>query len=334
MTKLCWICIAFATISGASAFARAGEGSSNGERGVSDETREAAKAYFISGSEKFRAGLYRDAIDEFQKAYALVRSPEILYNIGKCHEALKNDDEAIYHYEMYLRFYPTAEDSEDVRHRINVLRELKQLDGNSPEQSPAQSDLEKPTETKPKPTETKPEGIDGDKPESKWWHGLRIGATMGATFPLLGEWERTLVPIDLFMHLKLANFIYFCGLFTFGFAAGEESNSLSAEVESSVGLFVGISALKILHDRISLTGKVGALVEGLAREHNHSMATLLAGEVGLGILVRVYEQWRIIGETLFDTGALFPGTKSMDPWGTSPGISLSIGGRIGVEYTF
>jgi hypothetical protein len=327
LSKLYYICIACATISGVSALARAGEGSSNDGRELTDETKEEAKAYFVSGSEKFRAGLYREAIDDFQKAYALVRSPEILYNIGKCHEALKNDDEAIYHYEMYLRFYPTAEDSEDVRHRINVLRELKQFDEDSPEQSPVKSDLEK-------PTETKPDSKGGDKPKSKWWHGLRVGATMGATFPLLGEWERPLVPIDLFMHLKLAHSIYFCGLFTFGFAAGNESSSRNAEVDSAVGLFVGISALKTVHDRISLIGRAGALVEGLAREHHHSMATLLAGELGLGILIRVYEQWRLIGETMFDAGALFPGTKSTDPWGTSAGISLSIGGRIGVEYSF
>ena len=76
---------------------------------LSPEQREEAKAYFMEGKAAFGEGQYDEARVSFQRAYAIVQSPEILYNIGKCYEKMGDEEEAVYHYE------PTADDSEEVR---------------------------------------------------------------------------------------------------------------------------------------------------------------------------------------------------------------------------
>ena len=93
---------------------------------LTPEQKAEAKEHFVAGSQHFAAEEYEEAIIRFRKAFELVRLPEIVYNIGRCHEELVNTEEAITHYEMYLHFYPDASDAEEVKVRIKILRTVEQ----------------------------------------------------------------------------------------------------------------------------------------------------------------------------------------------------------------
>ena len=47
--------------------------------------RDEAKAAFGRGNTAYNLGKYADAIAEFERAYALSRLPEILFNLGQCY---------------------------------------------------------------------------------------------------------------------------------------------------------------------------------------------------------------------------------------------------------
>ena len=47
--------------------------------------RDEAKLAFGRGNAAYNLGKYADAIAEFERAYALSRVPEILFNLGQCY---------------------------------------------------------------------------------------------------------------------------------------------------------------------------------------------------------------------------------------------------------
>src|SRR5882757_6485733 len=52
---------------------------------AADARREDAKAAFGRGNAAYNLGKYADAIADFEKAYALSRLPDILFNLGQCY---------------------------------------------------------------------------------------------------------------------------------------------------------------------------------------------------------------------------------------------------------
>ena len=99
-------------------------------------------------------------------------NPEILFNIGRCHEELKETDDAIYHYEMYLRFYPEAQDAQDVKHRIGVLREVQARDSEQVEESTEEAE-----------ELYEEEAFEEEKSDG----GIRLGGSLGFGIPITGE---------------------------------------------------------------------------------------------------------------------------------------------------
>src|SRR5215475_15334774 len=72
--------------------------------------REEAKAAFGRGNTAYNLGKYADAIAEFERAYALSRLPEILFNLGQCYrkqwEAEQRSElgrRALHYYEAVVR---------------------------------------------------------------------------------------------------------------------------------------------------------------------------------------------------------------------------------------
>src|SRR5262245_16353446 len=124
-----------------------------------------AREHFKRAQAAEKDGRYRDAIDEYQQAYALVPHADVLYNIGFDYEKLELWAEAAEFYQRYLneRSEPPA-DAAEVRTKIRDLR-TKARSTHADEPPPTE-----PMTTEPEPPPalppTKPPVIDnpGDPP--------------------------------------------------------------------------------------------------------------------------------------------------------------------------
>lgn len=67
-----------------------------------DDARERAHVHFKSGSERYAAGQWADALDEFEAGYAAHPSPAFLVNIGQCLRKLDRLDEAALAFRRFL----------------------------------------------------------------------------------------------------------------------------------------------------------------------------------------------------------------------------------------
>jgi tetratricopeptide (TPR) repeat protein len=99
-----------------------------------DSATEEARALFEAGRTAYDAGRFESALDSFGRAYELSRRPALLFNMGSALERLRRDDEALEHYERYLREVPGAENAQFVRARIHFLRSPRRTAG-APEAS-------------------------------------------------------------------------------------------------------------------------------------------------------------------------------------------------------
>jgi tetratricopeptide (TPR) repeat protein len=74
-----------------------------------------AKVRFRKGAELYRAGKWREAIEEFEAAYRLKPHGAIHFNVAQCREKLAEWPGALRAYEDYLREVPDAKDRAAVR---------------------------------------------------------------------------------------------------------------------------------------------------------------------------------------------------------------------------
>ena len=90
--------------------------------------RDEAKAAFGRGNAAYNLGKYADAIAEFERAYALSRVPEILFNLGQCYrkqwEAEPRSElgrRALHYYEAVLREAPSSKVRPDAEQFVTEL---------------------------------------------------------------------------------------------------------------------------------------------------------------------------------------------------------------------
>ncbi|MCP4606828.1 MAG: tetratricopeptide repeat protein [Proteobacteria bacterium] len=312
--SLAFFTLSFGVVQAGFAQDTPGDGKGDGQE-LNAEQREEAKGYFISGSESFEVGNYRKAIDQFRKAFEIVRSPEILYNIGRCHEELGEAEEAIYQYEMYLRFYPTDEDAENVRHRISVLRELE----NKKEPRNPEKELDRGE------GEERPES---DPTEDKWWTGVRVGVQFGLDNGVTGRADGMLFPIEMVGHFPLKDWL----LLSFSFNYAGFFNDQSDEREpahSQVGLFGGARTHWPLSDTIAIMTRFGIAVMWVDFADDSTL-TWLSGRAGGGIVYQFVDNWCFLADLLAAFGPLF-GDESRNIDTTA---ELEVGLHIGMEYVF
>jgi tetratricopeptide (TPR) repeat protein len=292
-----------------------------GKGELTDEEREQAKKHFVSGSERFEDGRYREAIDHFEAAYEIAGSPAFLYNIGRCHEMLGENEEAVENYELYLRLDPDAEDADEVQSRIDELGVPSEVEEVEPEEEEEEEEQQEPEEE--------------EQPE--WPPGLRIGAASGASYVLFGEWRGTMVPLDLFLHYSLLDWLYVTGVLSFGTYLESSDMAVAAgKAKSQLGLFVGASIRFPLSRRVDLLGRLGAVPTGVFRR-NHKTATWLAFQAGAGVAVWIYDGWGVFLEALGGFGPVFVADAlPSDPWvdDGQPSPSADVGGRLGFYYAF
>ena len=81
-----------------------------------------ARSVFDAGEVAFTAGHYADALVYFKRSYALSSRPALLFNIGLCHDRLREDDDAIEAYGHYLAEVPQAANRGEVEGRLEALR--------------------------------------------------------------------------------------------------------------------------------------------------------------------------------------------------------------------
>ena len=90
--------------------------------------KERFKAYFTQGEQLYSKGEYGAAIWNFRRADRLMATPEVIYDLAKCHEKLGDTAFATYYYRLYLKRSPTASDALDVAERVGTA--LSQAEAN------------------------------------------------------------------------------------------------------------------------------------------------------------------------------------------------------------
>lgn len=86
------------------------EAQASAEEMEDEQRRQRAIEADARGSELYSAGKFAEALTAFEEAATLYASPEFQFNIARCYERLGAFEQAIHHYDLYLR---TAEDPPD-----------------------------------------------------------------------------------------------------------------------------------------------------------------------------------------------------------------------------
>jgi tetratricopeptide (TPR) repeat protein len=87
-----------------------------------DESLNRAREAFDKAQSLYAQGSYAEAATQFDAAYQARPFAQFLFNIGACHEKLRQYDQAVDYYQRYLREDPETQDRKDVEKRIAVLK--------------------------------------------------------------------------------------------------------------------------------------------------------------------------------------------------------------------
>lgn len=87
-----------------------------------DQRDEEARRLFQAAELAFADARYEDALDLFERSYALSQRPQLLFNIGTSADRLRLDARALSAFEDYLERLPDASNRREVEVRIGVLR--------------------------------------------------------------------------------------------------------------------------------------------------------------------------------------------------------------------
>jgi tetratricopeptide (TPR) repeat protein len=88
-----------------------------------DPDTEIARRHYSQGLALYEAARYREAVVEFEAARKLRPSHAFDFNIARCYDRLEEPAAAIEAYQRYLAAPVPPEDAEEVRQRIEVLRQ-------------------------------------------------------------------------------------------------------------------------------------------------------------------------------------------------------------------
>lgn len=89
-----------------------------------DQEMSVARALFEAGRDAFSEARYEEALEHFEAAYEQSGRPALLFNIGQCHDRLRQDQQAVDAFERYLQAQPQAANREAVENRLRTLREI------------------------------------------------------------------------------------------------------------------------------------------------------------------------------------------------------------------
>ena len=89
-----------------------------------DAARAQAREHFGRGVERYAAGNYRGALEEFQEAYRLAPHPTVRVNMANCYEHLDRPLEALHHFERFL----AESESPSPQQRSEVQAAMRRLE--------------------------------------------------------------------------------------------------------------------------------------------------------------------------------------------------------------
>jgi tetratricopeptide (TPR) repeat protein len=177
---------------------------------TSEDRTEEAKGLFNAGRASFDAGRYADALEYFQRSYAISGKPALLYNIGLAFDRLREDEKALQAYDQYLTQAPDAPNRSEVETRAAAIREAlsrRQAAPAATAPTPEQTAHAAPSATAPaQPVATQPipEAEERDSGEggllTKWWFWTAVGVAVAggvtATVVALGGGDEDPKPIQ------------------------------------------------------------------------------------------------------------------------------------------
>jgi hypothetical protein len=91
--------------------------------------QERFKAFFTQGESLYQQGEYGAAIWNFRQADAIRVTPEVAFDLAKCHEKLGDVAFATFYYRQYLKRAPNATDALDVAERVGTVLAKAEGDG-------------------------------------------------------------------------------------------------------------------------------------------------------------------------------------------------------------
>lgn len=162
-------------------------GSAAAQTPARPESEAAARRAFEAGREAYDRGRFAEALDAFERAYALSSNPILLYNIGRAAEAELRTERAISAYQAYLAALHNAENREFVEARLTKLKQFHQSQRGARSREPARG---LPAVSPPAEVETSRPSVSGDSAllaAAERGRGVRLhgGVRVGAG----GEWS-------------------------------------------------------------------------------------------------------------------------------------------------
>jgi tetratricopeptide (TPR) repeat protein len=85
------------------------------------DNRTVAREAYKEGTRYFEVGDFQNALEAFKKAYVAYEEPAFLFNMAQCYRLLKNNQEALRAYKLYLRKVPQAPNRDEIERLIQQL---------------------------------------------------------------------------------------------------------------------------------------------------------------------------------------------------------------------
>lgn len=92
------------------------------------EKQRIARQEYAEGTKAFKEGRFQDAVQSFMRVYRIKPYPNLVYNMARAFEELKEYSDAADYYERYLTMKPDAKDRSEVELTISTLRRLIEKD--------------------------------------------------------------------------------------------------------------------------------------------------------------------------------------------------------------
>lgn len=145
------------------------------------EAQRQAGEHFARGERAQQRGLYREAIEAYQEAFALVPHSNTLFNIAVCYEKLGRWSEAVDYYQRYLTAEEDAIDAVEVGDKIRELR-ARVAPGPISPGDPGSSAVPGPTPIVGQVDQTAPPFVlPPARRRARWHAGLSYGLGFGDT---------------------------------------------------------------------------------------------------------------------------------------------------------
>jgi tetratricopeptide (TPR) repeat protein len=150
------------------------------------EAEQQSRRSFEKAEGHFRAGLFADALSEYQAGYDLVPLPGFLINIAQCQRRLGNLNQALVTYRKFVMVAPDSRYVPDVKKLIEELQTLVQ----DAEKASASAEAEQENAPEPEAPSAVPEGasrtdlVSAPPPpvlkesKTRWWLWGAVAATV------------------------------------------------------------------------------------------------------------------------------------------------------------